>query len=213
VSVEFKTRLASRALRAQFSLNSLEVEKLDAFYQLLVRWNQRINLTALPLVPLVDATLDRFLVEPLAATRSVSSDPLDWIDLGSGGGSPAVPIKIARPAARLTMIEARAKKAAFLREVARELELRDVQVVSTRFEDVQPPSGEAIADLVTVRAVRMDETLFRNAGRFLRSDGRLLLFTNEAVTNRLSHSLFRLVRSEVLLLPGGSHRLAVFERL
>ena len=212
VSVEFRSRLASRALRAQLSLNSSEVEQLDAFYELLVRWNRRINLTALPLVPLVDATLDRFFVEPLAAARLMASDPLEWIDLGSGGGSPAVPLKFARPAARLTMIEARTRKAAFLREVARELDLRDVQVVGTRFEEVQPSRGDATVDLVTVRAVRIDETLLANARRFLRCSGRLFLFTNEPVSEKISHPSFRSVQSEALV-PGDFYRLAVFERL
>jgi 16S rRNA (guanine527-N7)-methyltransferase len=100
--------------------------------------------------------------------------PQAWFDLGSGGGSPAIPFKIAHPTARLTMVEATAKKAAFLREAVRVLELSDAVVLRERFENL----GDQVngLDLVTVRAVKTDPALFRKLHGVLAPAGRAFLF-------------------------------------
>lgn len=151
---------------------------LEAYFRLLAQWNAKINLTALPLDAPTDETFDRLLVEPLAAARQIPTDTRSvWVDLGSGGGSPAIPLKIARPALRLTMIESKERKSAFLRESIRALGLVDATVETERFEIA---SGKAehnqSADVVTVRAVKADLLLFETARRMLNEGGRLLLF-------------------------------------
>jgi 16S rRNA (guanine527-N7)-methyltransferase len=177
-SLEFRDRLARRARRAKAPISLSMLEPLEAYFQLLSQWNARINLTALPLDPPTDETFDRLLVEPLAASRQIPSHtPSIWFDLGSGGGSPAIPLKIARPALRLTMIESKERKGVFLREVVRTLGLTDTVVQTERFEEVaSQPGYSGLGDLVTVRAVRADADLFATAGRLLKHDGRLLLF-------------------------------------
>ena len=153
------------------------LDPLEAYFRLLTHWNAKINLTALPLDPPTDETFDRLLVEPLAASRHIENVPTVWFDLGSGGGSPAIPLRIARPAFTLTMVESRERKSAFLREAVRVLGLAGTQVQNARFEDVAEDSGYAgKADLLTVRAVKADSGLFQVAGKLLRSGGRLILF-------------------------------------
>jgi 16S rRNA (guanine527-N7)-methyltransferase len=171
---EFRRRLIDRSAPLDFTLATPQVDQLQTYFELLVRWNRRINLTALPLEPLGDETLDRLFIEPLAAARYVQSSPLTWFDLGSGGGSPAVPLRVLRPETRLTMVEARAKKAAFLREVARELNLASVNVVNLRLEDWSPILHSA--QLVTTRALRIDAELLSLVRRFISTDGHLFLF-------------------------------------
>jgi 16S rRNA (guanine527-N7)-methyltransferase len=189
-SLEFRDRLARRARRAKAPLTLAMLEPLEAYFRLLELWNAKINLTALPLGAPTDATFDRLLVEPLAAgphltwdktaTRSAirpRSDPNVWFDLGSGGGSPAIPLLIARPTLKLTMIESKARKAAFLREAIRVLGLTNATVMNARFEDVARADEHANgADFVTVRAVKADGALFEAAGQLLKEAGRLLLF-------------------------------------
>ncbi len=176
-SREFREHLSRRAGKAGVSLARAVVDQLEAYCRLLARWNSKINLTAFRLEELNDQAVDRLLIEPLAAARFVADSPLIWFDLGSGGGSPAIPLKIARPAARLTMVESKTRKAAFLREVVRTLGLRHAAVENIRFEDVaaDAPSG-GVADLLTVRAVKADERLFGVARALLREGGRLVLF-------------------------------------
>ncbi|MEO8258513.1 MAG: RsmG family class I SAM-dependent methyltransferase, partial [Acidobacteriota bacterium] len=101
-----------------------------------------------------------------------------WIDLGSGGGSPAIPLKIVRPQLRLTMVEARERKAAFLREAARQLAMDGVDVLNERFEllSARHPELGGRHLLVTVRAVRIDMALLQSCRWLLAPGGRLLLF-------------------------------------
>jgi 16S rRNA (guanine527-N7)-methyltransferase len=186
-------RIRERAAAADVALTGHQFERLEAYCRLLERWNRRMNLTALPLRDFPDATLDRLLLEPLAAARLLDNAAERWLDLGSGGGSPAIPIKVARPRLDLTMVESRSRKAAFLREAVRSLGLKSAGVAEARIEALGS-DWEGEAELVTVRAVRMDQELFDVVQRLLRSGGRLLLFGPPPVGD----ARFRLrARSEV----------------
>ena len=150
-------------------------EGLYAYFILLRRWNAKINLTALPLDPPSPATFDRLFVEPLVAAAWLQRPESSWFDLGSGGGSPAVPLKLCKASDPLTMVESRGRKAAFLREVVRELNLRDTRVEAVRFEALFARAElRESATLVTTRAVRSDEA-FLQVGRFLLKPGGVLL--------------------------------------
>lgn len=174
---DFRARFLSRAGRAAVTVSGAELNQLQAYYELLKHWNKRINLTALPLDSLPDDTLDRLLIEPLLAVPYVENLPYRWFDIGSGGGSPAFPLKIARPRTHLTMVESRSRKAAFLREVVRELQLADTTVLGERFERVSnDPKAHHAAQLVTARAVRADGPMLDAVCRVLAPGGRLLHF-------------------------------------
>ena len=127
-SLEFRDRLGRRARRAGVSLPTAAVEALEVYFRLLSKWNTKINLTALPLAQPTEETFDRLLIEPLAAARNVKDGPTCWVDLGSGGGSPAIPLKIVKPSLKLTMVESKVRKAAFLREAIRTIGLLDASV-------------------------------------------------------------------------------------
>jgi 16S rRNA (guanine527-N7)-methyltransferase len=171
----FRDRLASRLEQACISLTDKQIELLAEYWRLLERWNSRMNLTALPLHGFPFATIDKLLVEPLVGSALMPAGSVVWYDAGSGGGSPAIPLKVLHPGAHLTLVESRSRKAAFLREVVRSLGLDGLQVKNARFEEVAA-SHPMTADLVTVRAVRVDETFLDVVMRVLKQDGRLLLF-------------------------------------
>ena len=179
----FLEKLKQRCAKSDVDCSTTTAELFSRYFDLLERWNARINLTSLRLSPLSDEAVDRLFVEPLAAIPFVPASSAIWFDLGSGGGSPALPLRIAWNQGALTMIEAKARKAAFLREVVRTLDLSQVSVETARFEDVaQVRHGEG--QLVTVRAVRADATLSATAADLLTSDGRLLLFGSGAIRPR-----------------------------
>lgn len=177
-TLEFRDRLARRARRAKAPLTLAMLDPLEAYFRLLTQWNAKMNLTALPLDAPTDEAFDRLLVEPLAASKQIPTDtPHNWVDLGSGGGSPAIPLKIARPALKLTMIESKERKSMFLREAIRTLGLMDASVENDRFEAVSArPEYAATADFVTARAVKADSILFETSGKILKEGGQLLLF-------------------------------------
>lgn len=179
-SVTFKRRLADRAVAARVVVTMAEIGQLEKYFDLLARWSARMNLTALPLEGLPEKTIDRLFIEPLAAARWVPKSPIAWLDIGSGGGSPAIPLKVLRKQARLTMVESKGRKAAFLREAIRTLELRGTDVQNARLEALCEASAPKISsDLVTVRAVKVDSELIALCRTALRAGGELLLFQAE----------------------------------
>jgi 16S rRNA (guanine527-N7)-methyltransferase len=172
----FRDRLSSRLEPAHVTLTGEQVDLLDRYWRLLERWNSKINLTALPLRGYPAHSIDRLIVEPLMGAALMPPEPLEWYDLGSGGGSPAVPLKVLRPAARLTMVESRSRKAAFLREVLRNTGFSETaRVENARLEEVAR-AHLAAADFVTIRAVRVDGALLDTIRTLLKPAGCLMLF-------------------------------------
>ena len=152
--------------------------RLIAYFDLLAKWNAKINLTALTDT---DAAIDRLLLEPLAAAMALPSKG-HVIDLGSGGGSPAIPLALALDSKRLVMVESRGRKAAFLREAARSTGLTSV-VENARFEDIASQGTYAgQMDVVSIRAVRPDLSTLVIAKAFLKPDGRVALFSPKAAS-------------------------------
>jgi 16S rRNA (guanine(527)-N(7))-methyltransferase RsmG len=173
----FRELLEQRADAADLILNPFLKEKLASYFDLLVHWNNRINLTGLPLEPPTSQAVDRLVIEPLVAASLIDANISVWFDLGSGGGSPAIPLQLAHPASRLIMVESRDRKAAFLREVIRELSLAGTEVEVSRIEEVAASVHNAgVADLVTVRAVRLGASLVSQVQTLLRFRGQAVLF-------------------------------------
>jgi 16S rRNA (guanine527-N7)-methyltransferase len=177
-SREFRERLRRRAKAAGATLEPTLVENLEIYYQLLAKWNAKINLTAFRLTPEgEDAAIDRLLIEPVIAARYIPENARTMLDAGSGGGSPAIPLKLASPNLSLRMVEVKTRKAVFLREAVRALALRDAEVETSRFEELLPRAElhEAL-DLVSIRAVRIDTRTLNSLQAFLRPGGKVLLF-------------------------------------
>ena len=175
-SREFKERLTRRARRVDVQVSPSLSEALEQYYRLLALWNPKINLTGLPLVPPEDETFDRLLVEPLVAARHLHSSALHVIDIGSGSGSPAIPLALACPGLAMRMVESKTRKSVFLTEAIRHLHIADASVETARFEQLlsRPDLHEAV-DLVTVRAVRVEARTLMTLQAFLKPTGQAVL--------------------------------------
>ena len=135
-----------------------------------------MNLTGLRVAPDNEEAIDRLLIEPMLASMHAGS-ALTMVDVGSGGGSPAIPFAIAAAShPQLTMVESRERKSVFLREALRETGLVG-QVKTARFEDFAAAQTSAGAfDVATVRAVRIDDPLLHQLRTVLARAGRLFCF-------------------------------------
>lgn len=173
---DFRSRLARRAAKAGVFLPDDMAASLARYYELLSRWNRKINLTAFDDED-PDSGIDRLLLEPLVAARYIPAGAIRLMDVGSGGGSPAIPLKIALPPVDLTMVEVKARKSAFLREVVRQLDLKHARVETYRFEQLlgRPELLESF-DVLTLRAVRVEGKVLHTMQAFLRPGGEILLF-------------------------------------
>jgi 16S rRNA G527 N7-methylase RsmG len=119
---------------------------------------------------------------PARSSMSLPAGPsshraITLLDIGSGGGSPAIPLKIASTGIRLMMVESKARKSAFLREAVRQFGWADAGVLNARLEELlaKPDLHEA-ADLVSIRAVRADRRLWNTVSAFAKPGAMVLWF-------------------------------------
>jgi 16S rRNA (guanine527-N7)-methyltransferase len=159
-------------------------DRLWVYFDVLFRWNSKINLTSLTLDSPDDA-IDRLLIEPLLAATQLREPNAKLIDIGSGGGSPAIPLALATPGVELVMVESKARKGAFLREALRQLTLPGT-VESARFEELlsRTEFHEAFGYL-SLRAVRTELKTLNGLQAFVRPSGRLLLFKSAQPGSKL----------------------------
>jgi 16S rRNA (guanine527-N7)-methyltransferase len=179
-------------------LTTNDLLNISTYIDLLLRWNARINLTA---IRKEEEIVTRHFGESLFAARQLfparttlaqpakpalsevegavqaehSSASTRVIDIGSGAGFPGLPIKIWAPHINLTLIESNQKKATFLREMARSLTLTNINVFAGRAEAYSNPP----ANVVTLRAVEHFETVLPIAVRLVAPGGRLALLIGQ----------------------------------
>lgn len=151
------------------TLAPAQLAKFAAYLDLLVRWNAKINLTA---VRGAEQMVTRHFGESLFAAKLIceTKTPTTLFDLGSGAGFPGVPFAIYSPATQVTLIESQQKKATFLKETSRMLGLANVTVHGSRGEEFTQR-----ADVVTMRAVEQFEQSARVAWNLVSEQGRLAL--------------------------------------
>ncbi len=152
-------------------LTADQVGEISTYIDILLKWNQAINLTALRRP---EEVVRRHFGESLfAASHLLAPDVSDnVIDVGSGAGFPGVVLKIFAPSIRLTLVESHGKKATFLRELSRTLRLSGIQVVQERAERLQLQDKDRAA-LVTFRAVERFERILCTAASLVAPGGRL----------------------------------------
>jgi 16S rRNA (guanine527-N7)-methyltransferase len=117
----------------QITATFRQVQQIQQYIAVLLKWNDKINLTA---IRDPREILYRHFCESMYAAVAVPVENGRLADVGSGGGFPGIPIKIVRPDLHVFLVESNVKKATFLAEVVRDLELTNTRVLVNRFEDL-----------------------------------------------------------------------------
>jgi len=185
-------------------LTPAQLQNISTYIDLLLRWNARINLTA---IRQPEEIVTRHFGESLFAARHLfqpepASAPTRLIDVGSGAGFPGLPIKVWATLIHATLIESNQKKATFLREVIRALTLTDINVFPGRAEAYSNPP----ADVVTLRAVEHFDQTLPIATRLVAPGGRLALLITEAQLGRTHDLIPDFTWSNPLNIPHSSSR-------
>jgi 16S rRNA (guanine527-N7)-methyltransferase len=192
------------------------------YIDLLLRWNTRINLTA---VREPEEIVTRHFGESIFVARHLlpranpgadASGPGPGatvtaphvIDVGSGAGFPGLPLKIWAPHACVTLIESNQKKATFLREVVRKLELGEVETFMGRADTFAGLKG----DVVTIRAVERFESILPVAAGLLEAHGRLALLVGGAQLDGVRRLATGLQWDQPVRLPLSSNRVVIIGR-
>jgi len=184
--------LKAGAEKLGIKLGERELGQFQTYYQELVEWNQRMNLTSI--TDYEQVQVDHFLD---ALTVTLVWRPGDAqarvIDIGTGAGIPGIPLKIAFQQIRLTLLDATAKKAGFLRHVVGKLELGGTEVVAGRAEDIAHHAAyREQFDLVLSRAVARLATLAELTLPFCRKGGLVIAHKRgqiEAEVNEAAYAI------------------------
>jgi len=156
------------------------LEAISTYIELLLRWNRKINLTA---ITDPHEIVVRNFAESFLAARWLGPEAGCLADAGSGAGFPGLALKLVLPQWSVTLLESSAKKAAFLSEVVRALHLAQVEVKCARWEESNI-AAESL-DAVTGRALGDYSTLAEWAGTRLKSKGKLILWIGAGEAERL----------------------------
>ena len=187
-------------------LDAETLRQFQAYLDLLLKWNAKINLTA---VRGAEGIVQRHFGESLFAAEQLQLDTVSTlIDFGSGAGFPGLPIKIIAPHLQVTLIESQQKKATFLREVIRNLRLDNVAVHAGRGEESSLKS-----QIVTMRAVEKFEATLPIAASMADAGGKLTLLIGSTQSQIASNALPQFEWSEPVPVPGSRERVVLIGSL
>jgi 16S rRNA (guanine527-N7)-methyltransferase len=159
-------------------------DRIRAYIAILLKWNQKISLTT---VTNPNEIIRFHFGESLFAGPTVPVSYGRLADVGSGAGFPGLALRLLFESMEVVLIESNAKKATFLSEVSRELNLKQVTVFRGRMDDYR--EGSANLDFVTARALGQHTELLKWSHRSLGPNGKLILWLGEADVKEVSNNL------------------------
>ena len=196
-----------------FDLSQKQKDQFQRYFELLVEWNEKINLTA---ITERDEVYLKHFYDSLAPVLQghIKNQTIRLLDIGAGAGFPSLPIKILCPNLDVTIIDSLNKRINFLNLLADELELRGVHFYHGRAEDFGQDKGfRAQFDIVTARAVARMQVLSELTIPFLKVGGQLIALKATAADQELANAknalnlLFaKSVLNENYKLPNGDGR-------
>ena len=171
--------------KINIEISKEQLEKLDKFYNLLVEWNKKINLTRI--IDKKEVYLKHFY-DSLTITKVVDLNKVDTLcDVGTGAGFPGIVLKIVYPNLKITLIDSLLKRVKYLNEIIKELELEDIEAIHIRGEDYKEKY-----DVVTARAVANIEKLLTYTMHLVNDNGVFIAMKgdiNKELTPELEKSI------------------------
>jgi len=174
---DFRPLLEAETRKAGLGLTRTILDRLEGHYRLLVKWNRAVRLAG-DVDPQV--VVRRHFMESLALLPLIHEPRGSLLDIGSGNGFPAIPIKCVLTDLRVGMLEPTLRKSVFLATVAQELKLKECEVTRSRVDRPQDLARLGRWDCITMRAVAAIPAVLAGAPSALRPQGRVLFMVGEA---------------------------------
>lgn len=180
---EFKIELKRACEKNKIMLLEEQIEKFYKYMNLLIEWNQKINLTAI-VEP--KEIIQKHFIDSMSVLNYIQ-DKKNIIDVGTGAGFPGIPIKIANPNINVTLLDSLQKRVNFLSEVVSQLELDKIKAVHSRAEDYAKENRESY-DVAISRAVANMSTLVEYLLPYVKQDGIVICMKGPNIEDELEKS-------------------------
>lgn len=212
METEHRDLLLEGAKTFGIRLNEKEVEAFDLYLRELLKWNQKINLTA---IRSEKGIVVKHFLDSLSAYPYLSK-PSSLLDIGSGAGFPGIPLKMVEPFLEVTLIDSVRKKVDFQKHIIRTLGLKGIEAIHGRVQDkeiLQSMGGRF--DFVISRAFSDLQTLLILSFPFLKKGGIVLAMKGEMNREeipslaKIEGIRYRLQKTVSLVLPGGTFKRSI----
>jgi 16S rRNA (guanine(527)-N(7))-methyltransferase RsmG len=195
--VSYLEILESELPKFQIELDSFQKEKLAIYCEELSRWNQKINLTSLQ----GEALVRRLVLEPAWVGNQLKPEGI-LMDIGSGNGSPAIPLLVVGGFRKSHLVEARTKRAVFLRHIISTLNLANSEVHRVRFEDLE--KDRECPDWITLQAIALTKDMMTAIRNISKATTNVVWITSATLQTELQPS-------HIFPIPGTDTKVLIFE--
>lgn len=206
MTAEFKDRLSRELNQFSIILENLQINQFYQYYELLDEWNKVMNLTA---ITDQKEVITKHFVDSLALVKAmgeISTKEYKIIDIGTGAGFPGIPLKIAFPQLKITLMDSLNKRIKFLNEVIEQLGLKEITAMHSRAEDLgRDKDYREKYDLSVSRAVANLSTLSEYCMPFVKPGGFFISYKSGKIEEELSSA-----KHAIFLLGGKVNRIESF---
>lgn len=169
-------------LLKEYGLSESQISSFARYEELLLEWNEKFNLTA---ITDRDEIEEKHFIDSLYLDKFVDLDNKSLLDVGSGAGFPGIPLAIAHPKLKVTLLESNGKKITFLNEVVKQLGLNNVEVVQGRAEEF---ARRESFDIVTARAVKELNILLEICFHLVKIGGSFIAYKSSNVDQEIKNA-------------------------
>ena len=169
-------------LLEEFGLNKEQIIKFEKYLSLLLEWNEKFNLTAITDKEQIE---EKHFVDSLMLCKYENLKGKTLIDIGSGAGFPGIALAIGEPELKVTLLESNGKKISFLKEVVKQLELSNVEIIQGRAEEL---GTREKYDIVTARAVKELNVLLEISYYLLKVGGTFYAYKASNIDNEIANA-------------------------
>ena len=202
-------------------LDDHQLESFTTYKELLKEWNQKINITSI--TEDVEIDIKHFLDSLTPISTNLMDGKKKLIDIGTGGGFPGIPLKLYNPELEVTLLDSLNKRIIFLDEVIKNLNLKDIEAVHGRAEELgRTREYREVYDICISRAVAALDTLAEYCMPFVKVGGYFIAMKGPDVEEELKESEKgieilggKIIKTEILTLPESDirHSLIIIEKI